>query len=132
MAEINPAFINHLNRIAATSSATTTSPNAETGGNSSGKFWGEDGFSFGDILDFLNPLQNLPVVGSLYRAVTGDEISTWTTMADGKGMRTLTSVSISGYKIAHLPELVKPFEMKAWDAAMRELGSRLGASVPAQ
>lgn len=63
---------------------------------------------------------------------TGDEISTWTTMVDSEGERTLTSVSISGYKIAHLPELAKPFDMKAWDQAMRELGSRLGASVPAQ
>jgi hypothetical protein len=63
---------------------------------------------------------------------TGDEISTWTTMVDSEGERTLTSVSISGYKIAHLPELAKSFDMKAWDEAMRELGSRLGASVPAQ
>jgi hypothetical protein len=63
---------------------------------------------------------------------TGDEISTWTVMAGGKDKRTLTSVSISGYKIAHLPELVKPFDMQAWDQAMRDVGSRLGATVPAQ
>jgi len=63
---------------------------------------------------------------------TGDEISSWTEIADGESERVLKSVSITGYKIAHLPELVKPFDMKAWDQAMRELGSRLGASVPAQ
>lgn len=39
-------------------------------------FWGEDGFSFGDVLDLINPLQHLPLVGSLYRSMTGDEIST--------------------------------------------------------
>ena len=53
-------------------------------------------------------------------------------MTGGKDKRTLTSVSISGYKIAHLPELVKPFDMQAWDQAMRDVGSRLGATVPAQ
>jgi len=31
-------------------------------------------FSFHDLLDTVNPLQHLPVVGSIYRAVTGDEI----------------------------------------------------------
>jgi hypothetical protein len=33
------------------------------------------GFSFHDILSAINPLQYLPVVGTLYRAVTGDTIS---------------------------------------------------------
>ncbi len=32
------------------------------------------GFGFGDFLSCLNPLQYLPVVGTLYRAVTGDTI----------------------------------------------------------
>ena len=30
--------------------------------------------SFGDLLDVVNPLQHLPVVGTLYRAVSGDQI----------------------------------------------------------
>jgi len=33
-------------------------------------------FSFGDFLDIINPLQHLPVVGTLYRAVTHDTIDT--------------------------------------------------------
>ena len=37
--------------------------------------WGADGFTFGDVLDVLNPLQHVPVVSSIYRAVTGDEIA---------------------------------------------------------
>ena len=32
-------------------------------------------FSFGDLLDIINPLQHIPVIGSIYRSVTGDEIS---------------------------------------------------------
>jgi hypothetical protein len=31
--------------------------------------------SFGDFLDLINPLQHIPIVGPIYRAVTGDEIS---------------------------------------------------------
>lgn len=31
--------------------------------------------SFGDFLDVINPLQHIPVVGSIYRAITGDTVS---------------------------------------------------------
>ncbi|WP_375593693.1 hypothetical protein ABWI00_16790 [Algihabitans albus] len=34
----------------------------------------EADFSFGDLLDVLNPLHHIPVVGNLYRELTGDEI----------------------------------------------------------
>lgn len=32
-------------------------------------------FAFGDLLDVINPLQHIPIIGSLYRNLTGDEIS---------------------------------------------------------
>lgn len=32
--------------------------------------------TFEDILDIVNPLQHLPVVGTLYRAITGDRMGT--------------------------------------------------------
>ncbi|MGD1880382.1 MAG: hypothetical protein ACFB13_23120 [Kiloniellaceae bacterium] len=32
-------------------------------------------FSFDDFLDIINPLQHIPLVSSLYREITGDEIS---------------------------------------------------------
>jgi hypothetical protein len=35
--------------------------------------WSKGGFSFKDLLDIVNPLQHLPVVGSIYRYLTGDE-----------------------------------------------------------
>ena len=31
-------------------------------------------FSFADLLDIINPLQHIPVVSTLYRAITGDKI----------------------------------------------------------
>ncbi len=33
-----------------------------------------DEFSFGDIVDMVNPLHHIPVVGSIYREISGDNI----------------------------------------------------------
>ncbi len=44
--------------------------------------------SFGEILSDINPLQYLPVVGTIYRAVTGDTIP--------KGLREAGSIAVSG------------------------------------
>ena len=33
-----------------------------------------EGFSFWDVLDVINPLQHIPILSSLYRAVSGDTI----------------------------------------------------------
>ncbi|MEI9990282.1 MAG: hypothetical protein WDM86_09605 [Rhizomicrobium sp.] len=41
----------------------------------------EGGFSFDDLVDIVNPLQHLPVVGTLYRAITGDQIKTFPKIA---------------------------------------------------
>ena len=38
-------------------------------------FFGDDGFSFSDLIDIVNPLQHIPVVSTFYRETTGDEIS---------------------------------------------------------
>ena len=38
-------------------------------------------FSFHDLLDILNPLQHLPVIGTLYRAITGEHIGTFEKVA---------------------------------------------------
>ncbi|MBT3237579.1 MAG: hypothetical protein HOK06_02700 [Rhodospirillaceae bacterium] len=44
------------------------------GGGDQFHAFGADGFTFLDFLDIINPLQHIPVVGSLYRDMTGDEI----------------------------------------------------------
>ena len=36
--------------------------------------FGVDGFTFLDFLDVINPLQHIPLVGTMYRTITGDEI----------------------------------------------------------
>lgn len=45
--------------------------------------WGADGFSFKDLFDVINPLQQLPIVGSIYRAITGDTISVGSRLLGG-------------------------------------------------
>lgn len=45
--------------------------------------WGEDGFTFGDLLDIVNPLQQLPVVSTVYREISGETISTVSRLAGG-------------------------------------------------
>jgi hypothetical protein len=37
--------------------------------------WSHGSFGFKDLLDIVNPLQHLPVIGSIYRYLTGDEPS---------------------------------------------------------
>jgi len=39
-----------------------------------GHLWAGDHFSFHDLLDAINPLQHIPVVSTIYRAVTGDTL----------------------------------------------------------
>jgi hypothetical protein len=34
----------------------------------------EDEFGFADLLDMVNPLQHIPIVGHFYREITGDQI----------------------------------------------------------
>jgi hypothetical protein len=56
--------------------AALTAPSAQPVTQSSGlgrSMWSHGSFSFKDLLDIVNPLQHLPVVGSIYRYLTGDE-----------------------------------------------------------
>lgn len=43
----------------------------------------DDGMSFWDFLDVVNPLQHIPVVNTLYRELTGDQIKPSTQMMGG-------------------------------------------------
>ena len=48
-----------------------------------GYMFGDDGLTFGDFLDMVNPLQHLPVVGAVYRGLTDDEITPGAKLAGG-------------------------------------------------
>lgn len=45
--------------------------------------FGEDGFTFGDIIDIVNPLQHIPIVNNIYRKITGDVIAPAMEIAGG-------------------------------------------------
>jgi len=46
-------------------------------------FLGENGLDFGDVLDAVNPLHHLPVIGSIYRALSGDTLAPAPRVAGG-------------------------------------------------
>lgn len=62
-------------------------------------FFGDDGISFGDFVDIINPLQHIPIISSIYRSLTGDEISPASRLAGGAlygGPIGLASAFVSG------------------------------------
>lgn len=80
-------------------------------------FWGEDGFTFGDLVDLVNPLQQLPIVGTVYRAITGDSIA--------PGARMLGSIVFGG----PLGMIGAMMENATTDASGATLGDRMLAWV---
>jgi hypothetical protein len=36
--------------------------------------WEKDGFGFGDVIDIINPLHHIPIVATIYRNLSGDQI----------------------------------------------------------
>ncbi len=43
----------------------------------------EDNFSFWDMVDVINPMQHLPIIGNIYREITGDGIQPIARIAGG-------------------------------------------------
>lgn len=60
--------------------ATTSTPKEAKEGH---PLFGKEGFSFSDFLDIINPLQHIPVVSTVYRALTGDQINPGARLAGG-------------------------------------------------
>lgn len=62
----------------------TEIPGLEGDSLESANFWStDDGFSFSELLDIVNPLQHLPIISSIYRSITGDEIGIGPRLAGG-------------------------------------------------
>ena len=61
---------------ARTESVTSTAvKSADAGAKGTDKDTGKDGEGFFDhLLDVINPLQHLPIIGTIYRAITGDKM----------------------------------------------------------
>lgn len=61
-------------RRAAGPQETALSAPEDESGDFSFKPFGKDGLSFFDLIDVINPLQHVPLIGTLYRQITGDTI----------------------------------------------------------
>jgi len=85
MTDINthPVTVSSLPPAASTAGGSAASSAASAQDEDGFDLFGEDGFTFGDFLDIINPLQHLPIVGTIYRAMTGDEISAGARVAGG-------------------------------------------------
>ena len=73
MVSTSHAVLPSLNRSVTTASPAQAINSTKTEGTGFHPF-GEDGFSFLDLIDVVNPLHHIPVVGPLYRDITGDVI----------------------------------------------------------
>lgn len=82
--------------------AVLSADKASGGASGEGKsgFWGSDGFGFDDLLDFINPLQHIPVVSTVYRAITGDEIGIGPRMFGGAVLGGVVGVGIAAANAA--------------------------------
>ena len=68
-----PSFSDHLNA-AAYHPDNFTDPVSQSAQDSAKSAGGVAPFTFWDLIDVLNPLQHIPVVSTIYRHLTGDEI----------------------------------------------------------
>ncbi len=61
----------------------SASPTAAPPPAPGGGLFGSDGFTFRDLIDLVNPLHHIPVVGQVYRRLTGDVIDPAMRIAGG-------------------------------------------------
>ncbi len=65
--------------------------------------FGEEGFTFKDALDIINPLQQIPIIGSIYRELTGDTIKPGSRLIGGG----IYGLGISGVVSAALSNAIE-------------------------
>lgn len=80
MSSLTTYDVHGINDLAPRARATDAAASGEKAGK---PLFGEDGFTFGDFLDIINPLQHIPIVGTVYRAMTGDKIDPGARIAGG-------------------------------------------------
>ena len=58
-------------------------PAGAAGADKPFSLFGEDGFTFADFIDIINPLQHIPLLSTLYRHLTGDTIDSGSRVLGG-------------------------------------------------
>ncbi|MFZ4762323.1 MAG: hypothetical protein ACOYK8_05885 [Alphaproteobacteria bacterium] len=60
----------------------------------------DEGFSFWDLLDVVNPLQHIPIVNEIYRSITGDTIKPAAEMAGGLVFGGIVGAAMAAVNVA--------------------------------
>lgn len=66
---------------------------------SSPSFWGDDGFGLDDLIDLINPLQHIPIVSTIYRAITGDTIAAGPQLIGGAAFGGVVGAAVASGEI---------------------------------
>ena len=94
------------------------------------KLFGDDGFNFRDVLDLVNPLQHIPVIGNLYRKLTGDVAAPAIRIAGGALFGGPLGAAFAAASVV-LKRLVKPdLDAGALPAADKALAFQAPAKQP--
>jgi len=117
-------------------------PGLENDHVDTGQFWSTDeGPTFAEFLDIINPLQHIPVVSTLYRAITGDDIGTGPRVAGGMlfggpvgaliaGVTALFEEASGGDIGEHIAEFINEFTGGDDDGAGAQNVAAAKTSVP--
>ena len=71
------------------------------------KLFGDDGFNFRDVLDLINPLQHIPIIGNIYRSLTGDVAAPVIRVAGGALFGGALGAAFAAANVV-LKQIVKP------------------------
>ncbi len=85
-------------------------------GGDSFQAFGADGFTFLDFLDIINPLQHIPIVGTVYRSIAGDDLDPGSRIAGGTlfGGPVGAAVSVTNVVLEHNTGQDMGDRMMAW------------------
>lgn len=99
-AEWQPRFTAHSFNQEKKTEAFTVAPESPTADEEGFSAFGEDGFTLLDAIDVINPLQHLPLVGTLYRELTGDTIEPFSRVAGSTLYFGPLGTAVSGVNVA--------------------------------
>lgn len=99
-AEWNPRFAPHGFKQPAQSEAFKVSPEPAPEKDGGFAVFGEDGFTLLDAIDIVNPLQHLPLVGTLYRELTDDTLDPFSRVAGSTLFFGPLGTAVSGLNVA--------------------------------
>lgn len=99
-AEWHPRFAPHGLKQQPHSEAFNVSPDGPSEEDEGFAAFGKDGFTLLDAVDIVNPLQHLPLIGTLYREITGDTLDPFSRVAGSTLFFGPLGTAVSGVNVA--------------------------------